>query len=116
MIFYVCYPSQQIIYCTKILQSLGIQCIESKCWNDVLDKVIGGFEVAFDEDRVNTWCHCMLHYALEDKLLHALCCCSDGIIDVQDSITSMLCPDDSWHSGLVWYMVPYYKRYETSHY
>ena len=36
----------------------------------------------------------MLHYALEDKLLHVLCCCSDGIIDVQDSITSMWCPDD----------------------
>ena len=117
MIFYVCYPSQQIINCTNILQSLGIQNIESKCWkNDVLDKVIGRFEVAFDEDRVNTWCHCMLHYALEDKLLHVLCCCSDGIIDVQDSISSMWCPDDYWHSGLVWYMVQYHKRYEISHY
>ena len=79
-----------------------------------LDKVIGWFAVAFDEDRVNTWCHCMLHYALEDKLLRVLCCCSDGIIDVQDSISSVWCPDDYWYSGLVWYMVQYHKRYEIS--
>ena len=39
----------------------------------VLDKVIGEFLVAFGEDRVNTWCHCMAQSWFRRQTLHVLC-------------------------------------------
>ncbi len=112
--FYVHYPSQQIINCTNIMQSLGMQYTESKCWKgNVLDNVIGGFEVAFDEDRVNTRCHCMLCHASEGKQTSScMFCVVVMMVWLMCKIASFLCGVQM----ILDCMVTYHRKSEISHY